>query len=714
MVCKFSDFKPFALKEGHLNMGETNLNGDRIDVNNIYFTKNGKPFLPVMAEIHYARLRRDEWEDRIIKMKASGVTVVSSYLFWIKHEMIEGELDFTGDNDIRYLVSLCQKHGLYCSLRIGPWITAECRNGGLPEWLALRGIGLRQNDEEYLFYVRRWYQAVYDQVKDYLFKNGGNIILIQFDNELTHRPEHMQKLKDMALEIGLTAPIYTATGWNLAGGALIPQTEMIPTWGGYVAQPWTRHTDPIDYGAMFQFRPGRTTGDIGTDQIEMDKPPVNLPDDISPYVFAELGTGITTSKHRRPFVKDYDTYSWCLTRMGCGSICTGYYLYSGGRNFIKNGMSLNWTNDVDFNKTVYPLIAYDFQAPISSHGNLKDSYRYLKLLNLLFNNYGEELATLQTRFQKDKVEGSDPTVLRYCTRTDGERNYIFVNNYMRLKETQAFENVQFELEDGKLVPATPITVKKDVSFIMPAGITYGKLKAEYVTAQPLCKIGNTFFFVEIEGVKPIYKLEGKEEIAATLGKDNGFTVDGHTFVTLTLDEAKHITQSGDKLYIGDNCDILVDGDKIFAAQISDFTYFEFANGKFEERNGKGKKFVPATVTYKETRECNVDPKYLYYFHKKHASPDGRRKLHFYDINIEGGSGDGYLNIRYSGDSAQLYVDGTLYEDSMYIGADWMLPMCDLVGKKLKLIIAEYTAGEFYVEVEPKSNISIDSLTVVEK
>ncbi len=173
MILKFEYTKQVNFMEGHLKMGESSSNGDVIDVNNLYITKNGKPFIPVMAEIHYARLPRSEWEDRIIKMKANGINVISTNLFWIRHEQIEGKFDFSGDLDIRYFVSLCQKHGLYCALRIGPWITAECRNGGLPEWLYLKGIKLRDIAEPYMSYVRRWYEKVYEQIKDFMFRDDG-------------------------------------------------------------------------------------------------------------------------------------------------------------------------------------------------------------------------------------------------------------------------------------------------------------------------------------------------------------------------------------------------------------------------------------------------------------------------------------------------------------------------------------------------------------
>ena len=86
MLYEFEKIQPYDLKAGHLKMGECNPSGNEINVNNLYLTENGKPFIPVMGEIHISRTRRRDWKDRILKMKAAGLNIISSYLFWICHE----------------------------------------------------------------------------------------------------------------------------------------------------------------------------------------------------------------------------------------------------------------------------------------------------------------------------------------------------------------------------------------------------------------------------------------------------------------------------------------------------------------------------------------------------------------------------------------------------------------------------------------------------
>lgn len=67
--------------------------------NEKYITVNGQPCFPVMGEIHYTRVKRECWERELLKMKAGGIDVVSTYVIWIHHEEIEGEWDFSGGRD---------------------------------------------------------------------------------------------------------------------------------------------------------------------------------------------------------------------------------------------------------------------------------------------------------------------------------------------------------------------------------------------------------------------------------------------------------------------------------------------------------------------------------------------------------------------------------------------------------------------------------------
>lgn len=712
MLYEFEKIQPYDLKAGHLKMGECNPSGNEINVNNLYLTENGKPFIPVMGEIHISRTRRRDWKDRILKMKAAGINIISSYLFWICHEPEEGRFDFTGENDIAEFIRLCQENGLYFSLRVGPQITAECRNGGYPDWIWSSKIPLRTNNEQYLYYVRRWYEKIYEQVEPYLFKNGGNIIIIQFENELTRNPEHLMKLKEMSLEIGLTAPIYTATGWNLVGGAMLPEDELLPMWGGYAAKPWTRNIDKIKLSGHYVFSHTRNSCEIGNDLIKTDNHEVHLPLDRYPYTYCELGTGIPNSKHRRPVITEKDNYAMALVKIGSGCNLPGYYMFCGGKNQLPDGYTLNASDYDDASANLYPIINYDFQSPVGEYGNIKDTYRMLKLLNYFCNDFGSELAEMQSFIQKDEVSYDNANSLRYAVRCNGDKGYIFVNTYAHLLQMNGTKNVQFKLEDGNIVPKKPIDIMPDTSFFFPYGISYGKLRANSITAQPILKCEDTYFFLSVPGIEPVYDFEGYEPITAKIGINNGFKINGITFITLSLEEALSLYRIDGKVYICDNADLISENGKISAAGYGEYIYKAYENGKFVTYK-TGMVAPLAKVSFNQIENADIDTKYFYEMQKQLDEENkcyrlANRQMKYYDLSVD--SENGYLYIDYQGDSAQLYVDGELFDDHFYNGIQWIVPAEKLYNKKVIMVVAEYL-NDIYTDIKPHDSCKLEKISV---
>ena len=117
--------QPPAVETGHLRLGSnTSPDGHTIGATSRYLTRDGMPWLPVMGEFHFSRYPEAEWENEILKMKAGGVQIVSSYVIWIHHEEVEGEFDWSGRKNLRRFVELCAKHGMLAYPRIGPWVHA--------------------------------------------------------------------------------------------------------------------------------------------------------------------------------------------------------------------------------------------------------------------------------------------------------------------------------------------------------------------------------------------------------------------------------------------------------------------------------------------------------------------------------------------------------------------------------------------------------------
>lgn len=104
------------------------------------FLLNGKPFVVKAAELHYPRIPRPYWEQRIQLCKALGMNTICLYTFWNAHEPEPGKFDFSGQNDLREFIKLCAKNDMKVILRPGPYVCAEWEMGGLPWWLLKRRI----------------------------------------------------------------------------------------------------------------------------------------------------------------------------------------------------------------------------------------------------------------------------------------------------------------------------------------------------------------------------------------------------------------------------------------------------------------------------------------------------------------------------------------------------------------------------------------------
>ena len=148
------------------------------------FLLNGKPFVVKAAEVHYPRIPREYWDQRIKMCKALGMNTLCIYIFWNSHEQREGEFDFTGNNDIRAFVKLAQANGMWVIVRPGPYVCAEWEMGGLPWWLLKKkDIRLREQDPYFMERLEIFEQKVGEQLGDLTIEKGGPIIMVQVENE---------------------------------------------------------------------------------------------------------------------------------------------------------------------------------------------------------------------------------------------------------------------------------------------------------------------------------------------------------------------------------------------------------------------------------------------------------------------------------------------------------------------------------------------------
>ncbi|MGD0339172.1 MAG: beta-galactosidase [Bacteroidota bacterium] len=483
--------------------------GHQLFVNSRYILLDKKPWLPVMGEFHYTRFPEKYWEEELLKMKAGGIQIVSTYIIWIHHEELEGQFEWSGQKNLRKFVELCAKHGLYVFPRIGPWSHAEVRNGGLPDWL-LHACQTRVNDSLYLSYTQKFYHEIGKQLKRLLWKDGGPVIGIQLENEYSNRAPtggaaHIIKLKNMAVGAGIDVPLYTITGWD---NAVVPPHIVIPVFGGYPDEAWSgsKAELPPDPQHVYQFHLTPINSDVGIMQgASTSEEDVQLWH--YPMCTAELGAGMQVTYHRRVRVSGEDIPPIALTALGSGVNLIGYYMYHGGSNpdgkrtTLQESQATGYPNDV-------PVVSYDFQAPLREYGQLNSSFRPLKVIHQFIKDFGSILAPMRAVLPDVMPSGQrDTTTLRVSARTSGNSGFLFVNNYLRNYPLPIQKGIQVKVmlpTETIMIPRKPVDILSQSCFFWPLNMDLNGSCLLYATAQPFTMIddGTTvnYFFISSAGI----------------------------------------------------------------------------------------------------------------------------------------------------------------------------------------------------------------------
>ncbi|MFE7761676.1 beta-galactosidase [Streptomyces sp. NPDC057438] len=480
---------------GHLPFADAPGVPDPVEVNSRWLTRGGRPWFPVSGEFHFSRYPAGEWEEELLKMKAGGVTAVAAYVIWIHHEETEGRVRFDGDRDLRRFAELCARHGLDLIPRIGPWVHAEVRNGGLPDWVLARTDAPRTDDPAYLAPVRAWYAAIAGQLRGLDRSHGGPVVAIQIENELDDQPGHLLTLKRAAQEAGLSAPLWTSTAW---GGVRLPPGELLPLYGGYPETFWTeadggwpdtcrKHFffthERDDEGIGADLRPTREHGGARAESTER-----------FPWATCELGGGMAVAYHRRPRVDPADVGALALTKIGSGSVWQGYYMFHGGTNppgertTLQESHATGYPNDL-------PVLTYDFQAPLGEYGQYRASYDELRLQHLLLADFGSLLAPMASALPERLPTGQDDReTLRWAVRGDDRSGFLFVNNHQPHEPLPDHPGTTFTVEfpdgpdEGLSLPSEPVTVPRGAFFCWPLRLDIAGLRLDWATAQPVCTV----------------------------------------------------------------------------------------------------------------------------------------------------------------------------------------------------------------------------------
>ena len=207
------------------------------------FILDGAPLVIRSGDMHYPRVPRPYWRDRMRKMRAMGLNTLCTYAFWNAHEPRPGQFDFSGNLDIAEYIRTAQAEGLHVLLRPGPYVCTEWDFGGLPAWLlATPDMKVRSADPRFLTAAGRYLERVGKEVAGLQVTRGGPILMVQVENEygsFGRDREYMKSVQRMIRGAGFEVPLFTADGsgrQNLAGGTLDDAVAVINFGGGSPAR----------------------------------------------------------------------------------------------------------------------------------------------------------------------------------------------------------------------------------------------------------------------------------------------------------------------------------------------------------------------------------------------------------------------------------------------------------------------------------------------
>lgn len=736
---------PTPVIRGKLDLGGTDGKGGSITVNNFYLEHNGKPFIPVIGEFHYSRYPSQYWEEELRKIKAGGVTIVATYIFWNMHERKEGEFDWSGDLNLRRFVELAQKAGLQVIVRIGPFGHGEIRNGGLPDWLYGQPFEVRSNDASYLKYVERLYAAIAQQLRGLFYKDGGPIVGVQLENEFQHSAapwelnypgaprtltiadrdvevthagvaeskvenknagygrDHMVTLKAMAKKHGIDAPLYTATGW---GNAAIVPFGSIPVTAGYAYPFWTETAEPSKF---YLFK------DI---QKYPDYLPVSFDTDQYPSIPAELGAGIQPIYSRRPFVPEESVAPMIVRVLGSGSNGVGYYMYHGGANPVLG----QFYNE---NASGLPRINYDYQAPIGQYGLAKSHYHDLKLLHQFLASYGERLAPLPSirPAENDQIDASNTEKLRFAARAANGSGFLFLLNFQDHTDLKDLTDLQLQVADGRRTISIPnsgtFMLKAGADAILPINLDMAGTNLRSATVQPLTILRtagqNHYIFFSIDGLPPELVFDSAKVQSAqgcrvsangdativqgTEDQTFSFVVDGKQCVVLPRSLARLATSTADGRLLFGDATLTQEDQNIGLTLTGSHEVVVYAYPALSK--------LPA-VTGAQVESVKSEAPILSAFKVKFPPLDYSAVLnkispHKYIIHFNqplANIADAYMRIDYIGDTGMAFIDGELIDDHMYNGRPWIIGLKRFAkrieGKDMVLIFREIHRDATYL------------------
>lgn len=324
----------------------------RFAVSGDHFTLDGKPFQIIAGAIHYPRIPRAYWRDRLRKARAMGLNTVETYAFWNEHEPLPGKFDFSGQNDIAEFIKEAKEEGLYVVLRPGPYVCAEWEYGGYPAWLLKDPkMVVRSSYPGFIAKSDAYIKELGKQVGSLQIGNGGPIIAVQVENEYgSYGNDHayVEQIHRAILDAGFTKSLlYTADGAEQLPNGTLPELPAGVNFGAGDAKQ--------SFAIYDKFRPGG----------------IHFNSEYWDGWFDHWG-----AKHE---TRDTETQLADLKWMLESGYSVNLYMFAGGTSFgWMNGANSNGANadgTTSKNANYEPdTTSYDYDVPVAETGELRPKY----------------------------------------------------------------------------------------------------------------------------------------------------------------------------------------------------------------------------------------------------------------------------------------------------------------------------------------------------
>jgi len=664
----------------------------RIGLTSRYLVRDGVPWIPVSGEIHYARVPRERWRERLLLMRSGGVDVVSTYVLWIHHEPERGRVSFEDGLDLAGFVRLCGELDLHVVVRIGPWCHAETRNGGFPDWVQQAPVAHRTDDPGYLALVTEWYGRIGEQLAD-LCGPDSPVIGIQIENELYDQPGHLRTLAGLARAAGLSAPLWTATAW---GGAELPDDELFPLYSGYGDGFWVRAGEPWHPTFRAHYFMSDAWDDPGTGAdvrgVSPDEVLTRARDERFPPATCELGGGMAATYHRRIAPAGADIAAVGNAKIGSGSAWQGYYMFAGGTNprpGVQESHATGYPNDL-------PPLDYDFHAPVGSAGQLAASHAPLRRQHALLASFGDRLATMPATLPDQVPTGlDDATTPRWAVRSDGLSGFAFVNWHQPHLPLPPRPGTRLVIETGGSAVAfgsRPLDLPPGTIAAWPFGLDAGAVRLVWATATVLTRLDDVLVLVADPGIPvevavgdSVHRVDGARGGVLSLASGTGT---GRILVVGTADRDRVWVldhAAGRELVLSDH-PVWIDGDHLVVradrppeAQRWDGGWYPLdlvATGTAAPARGvrwtmvRPGRPVPAAYGQRDGRASAPD---------QAAIEQAAAVFRLGDVGRLTAGSRRVLRVDWAGDVAQLLVDGRVVADRFWDGTGWLVDLDAIPG-----------------------------------